>query len=130
MSRPVHFEIHASDPQALMDFYGELFGWAFNKWSGGEYWMISTGPDDRPGINGGLLPRHAPRPPENVTPNAFVITVDVEDLDAALDKAHAISDRAAVCVPRMAVAGIGWLAYMRDPDGNVFGMMQPDPNAA
>ena len=57
MSRAVHFEIHASDPQALIGFYGELFGWTFNKWDGGEYWVVHTGPDDKPGINGGLLPR-------------------------------------------------------------------------
>ena len=25
----VHFEIHASEPQRLIDFYAELFGWKF-----------------------------------------------------------------------------------------------------
>ena len=25
----VHFEIHASEPQKLIDFYSELFGWKF-----------------------------------------------------------------------------------------------------
>ncbi len=27
MGRVVHFEIHATDPQALMAFYAELLGW-------------------------------------------------------------------------------------------------------
>jgi predicted enzyme related to lactoylglutathione lyase len=35
-----------------------------------------------------------------------------------------------VAVPKMPVPGIGWLAYVRDPDGNIFGMMQADANAA
>lgn len=130
MSRPVHFEIHASDPQALMDFYNKLFGWSFNKWAGGEYWMISTGPDERPGINGGLLPRRGPPPDANAATNAFVITVDVDDIDAAMAKAQTAGAGAVVCVPKMAVPGIGWLAYVRDPDGNVFGMMQADESAA
>jgi predicted enzyme related to lactoylglutathione lyase len=130
MSRAVHFEIQASNPQALIDFYTGLFGWSFNKWEGGEYWMIHTGPDEQPGINGGLLPRRGP-PPEPMAPvNAFVITVDVDDLDASLAKVEAGGSGGAVVVPRMPVPGIGWLAYARDPDGNIFGMMQADIEAA
>ena len=30
----------------------------------------------------------------------------------------------------MAVPGIGWLAYFKDPEGNIFGAMQSDPTAA
>jgi predicted enzyme related to lactoylglutathione lyase len=30
----------------------------------------------------------------------------------------------------MAIPGIGWLAYVKDPDGNIFGMMQMDAGAA
>jgi predicted enzyme related to lactoylglutathione lyase len=126
MSRAVHFEIQASNPQALIDFYSSLFGWSFNKWDGGEYWMIHTGPDEQPGINGGLLPRRGPAPAEMAAVNAFVITVDVENIDAAMAKA---ASGGVECVPKMAVPGIGWLAYFKDPDGNIFGMMQADTTA-
>ena len=27
----VHFEIHASEPQALIDFYSKLLGWDFSR---------------------------------------------------------------------------------------------------
>jgi predicted enzyme related to lactoylglutathione lyase len=30
MPRTVHFEIQASQPQALIDFYSTLFGWTMN----------------------------------------------------------------------------------------------------
>jgi len=127
MSRAVHFEIHATNPQSLIDFYTNLFGWTFTKFHTGEYWMINTGPDSQPGINGGLLPRPGPAPGPMASPNAFVITVDVENLDASMAKAQ---DAAAVmCVPKMAIAGVGWLAYFKDPDGNIFGMMQMDAGA-
>lgn len=128
MSRPMHFEIQASNPQALIDFYSGLFGWSFNKWEGGDYWLIHTGPDDQPGINGGLLPRRGPPPQEMAAVNAFVITVDVDNLDATLAKVA--STGGAAVVPKMAVPGIGWLAYVKDPDGNIFGMMQADTSAA
>lgn len=29
----------------------------------------------------------------------------------------------------MAIAGVGWLAYIKDPDGNLLGMMQANPAA-
>ena len=128
MSRAVHFEIHASNPQQLIDFYTSVLGWSFNKWEGGDYWMIHTGPDEQPGINGGLMPRRGPVPEAMAAVNAFVITVDVEDLDAAMAKATGAGGL--VALPRMAVPGIGWLGYLKDPDGNIFGMMQTDPGAA
>ncbi|MDB5934615.1 MAG: glyoxalase [Massilia sp.] len=128
-ARPMHFEIQASNPPALMDFYSALFGWSFNKWEGGDYWMIHTGPDDQPGINGGLLPRRGPAPAEMAAVNAFVITVIVDNLDVLLAKVGSIGGGAQVAVPKMPVPGIGWLAYVKDPDGNIFGMMQPDARA-
>jgi predicted enzyme related to lactoylglutathione lyase len=129
MSRAVHFEIHAADPQACIHFYSTLFGWTFNKWEGGEYWMIHTGPDEKPGINGGLLPRRGDRPAEMAAVNAFVITVDVDDVDACVAKVPSSGPGGTVVVPKMPVPGIGWLAYAKDPDGNIFGMMQVDPEA-
>ena len=39
----VHFEIHASEPQVLIDFYGELFGWTFSRFGEVPYWIIDTG---------------------------------------------------------------------------------------
>jgi predicted enzyme related to lactoylglutathione lyase len=130
MSRPMHFEIQASNPQTLIDFYSDLFGWSFNKWEGGDYWLIQTGSDNEPGINGGLLPRKGPPPEGMAAVNAFVITIDVADLDGLLAKVESGGGGALVCVPKMAVPGIGWLAYVKDPDGNIFGMMQADANAA
>ena len=128
MSRAVHFEIHGSNPQQLIDFYSSMFGWTFNKWEGGEYWMIHTGPDDQPGINGGLMPRRGDVPQAMAAVNAFVITVDVDDVDDCVTRGKAAG--ASVALPKMPVPGIGWLAYLKDPDGNIFGMMQTDTGAA
>ena len=32
--------------------------------------------------------------------------------------------------PKMAVGGMGWLAYIKDPDGNILGLLESDPAAA
>ena len=55
MARVVHFDIEADEPEKLIDFYKEIFGWNFQKWDGPmDYWLIMTGKEDEPGIDGGL----------------------------------------------------------------------------
>ena len=128
MGRVVHFEIHAAQPQRLIDFYTGLFGWKIERWGPIEYWTIETGSADQPGINGGLVPRRGETPAEMQPVNAYVCTVEVTALDAALDQAGTLGG--SLALPKMPVPGVGWLAYIKDPDGNILGLMQPDPQAA
>jgi predicted enzyme related to lactoylglutathione lyase len=128
MPRPVHFEIQAESPERAMRFYEELFGWKFSQWGQENYWLIATGDKAQPGIDGGLLPRPAPgAPAEMAALNAFACTVDVSDLDATLTRLQGLGGR--VVLPRMPIPGIGWLAYAKDTEGNIFGMMQMDSTA-
>jgi predicted enzyme related to lactoylglutathione lyase len=61
MPRVIHFEIQAEDTNRASKFYESTFGWKFNKWDGTEeYYLINTGPDSEPGINGGLMKRRDP----------------------------------------------------------------------
>ena len=126
MPRVVHFEIHADDPQRAIAFYQDCFGWQFSTWPGVEdYWLITTGPDDEPGINGGLLRRQTAVDGQGVT--AFVCTIEVSSIDEA--EATVTSHGATIARPKAAIPGVGWLFYARDPEGNIFGVMQSDPEA-
>jgi len=126
MPRVVHFEIHAANPERAVKFYETLFGWTFQKWEGPmEYWLVTTGPDDQPGINGGLVRRQGEIEGQAVI--AYVCTVDVTDLDASVK--IALDSGGQIAVPKMAIPGMGWLAYCKDTEGNIFGMMQGDPSA-
>ena len=83
MSRVVHFEIHAEDPQRAIGFYERCFGWTFARFEGPiEYWPITTGPDSAPGINGGLLRRRGPI--DGTCVIAYVCTISVASLDDTL----------------------------------------------
>src|SRR4051812_47810293 len=65
MNRVNHFEIYTDDPEGVQPFYGEVFGWQFMKFEGGpmEYWLVTTGDDKDPGINGGITrPREGQGP--------------------------------------------------------------------
>lgn len=127
MSRVVHFEIHAAEPPKLVTFYSSLLGWKFQQWGDNPYWMIETGPADKPGINGGLLPRRGPQPAEGQPVSSYVCTAEVDALEATLAKAAELGGTLAL--PKMPIPGVGWLAYIKDPDGNILGLMQPDTNA-
>jgi predicted enzyme related to lactoylglutathione lyase len=126
MARPVHFEVHAADPTRAIEFYSRVFGWEFNQYGEG-YWLITTGPSDQPGIDGGLVARRGPPPAEGQPVNAWPCTIGVDDLDATF--AQALAHGATTAVPRMAIPGVGWLAYVKDTEGNILGLMQPDTAA-
>lgn len=128
MPRPMHFEIHAADPERASRFYSSVFGWKIEKWGQADYWIIKTGEPGEPGIDGGLLPRRGPAPGEQAPVNAFPCTIDVPDLDEYLERAK--SHGAQPALPKMPVPGVGWLAYVRDTEGNILGMMQHDRGAA
>jgi len=60
--------------------------------------------------------------------NAFVCTVEIPSLDKSLSQSIALGGT--VVLPKMPIPGVGWLAYVKDPDGNMFGLMQSDQQAA
>jgi predicted enzyme related to lactoylglutathione lyase len=126
MHRPVHFEIHASDPERAVTFYTTVFGWSFERWGQRPYWVISTG--HGLGIDGGLLPREGPEPEEGAPVNAFPNTIDIPELDLALTTVGQMGGK--VVVPKYAIPGVGWLAYCKDTEGNIFGLMESDANAS
>ena len=126
MSRVVHFEIHADEPQRAVNFYHNVFDWQINKWEGpADYWLITTGPDTEAGINGAIVRR--PQPISGNAANAFVCTIDVPSVDNAIAKIT--SHGGTIELPKMAVPHIGWLAYAKDTEGNIFGVMQSDHSA-
>ncbi|MEP6942972.1 MAG: VOC family protein [Betaproteobacteria bacterium] len=128
MSRPIHFEIHASDPQRCIDFYTKMFGWSFTKWDAPvDYWLVKTGEKGTPGIDGGLVPRRGDAPAPMQAVNAFVCTVDVPDIEAAIKRVGEVGGK--IVLMKMAVPGVGWLAYAHDSEGNIFGVMQFDAAA-
>ncbi len=122
MSRVVHFEIPADDPKRAIKFYEKVFDWQIEKWDGPiEYWLIMTGEEDKPGIDGGLARREDPT-------TGVENTIDVKNLDASLANVKAHGGE--VIRPKMAVPGVGWMAYIKDTEGNVFGLMESDLEAA
>lgn len=136
MGRVVHFEITAEDLERAANFYREVFGWEIRKWDGPiDYWMVMTGKKgsetqgkEGDGIDGGLILREGAGPLESGPTNAFICTIDVEDLGATIEAVSKANGR--LVTPSKAIPGAGWIAYCRDTEGNIFGLMQNDPSAS
>lgn len=126
----VHFEIHASDPPRLIDFYARLLGWTFTQFGDAPYWSIHTGDgsigltEPGHGINGGLTQRQGLAPAAGAAVNGCNVVVGVDgDIDEVYQKGLQLGGAAAL--PLEDMHGIGRVGYLRDPDGNVFGLISP-----
>ena len=126
----VHFEIYVDDMERAKKFYTEVLGWAFNYIKEMDYTLVYPGGKitDGPaevGVNGGMLLRNAPAPADSkASPNAFVCTVSVEDIDGVIEKVTTNGGR--IDLLAYNVPGVGRLAYVRDSEMNLLGLLKPD----
>lgn len=113
--RVVHFELSAKDPARAGKFFREVFGWRFEQWGDADYWMITTGPESKRGINGALLVQRGLR-------STVCNTIEVDSIDQAIRQVKESGGR--ILVPKRTLAGVGYLAYFQDTEGNTLGLLE------
>ena len=74
-------------------------------------------PTEAGAINGGMFMRGTESPS-----SAPVITIDVEDIDAALEKIESLGG--STVLPRIPVGQMGYTTYFKDTEGNILGLWQ------
>jgi uncharacterized protein len=122
MDKIVHFEIPVDQVERAKKFYSQVFEWQISGVPGMPYHMVNTTPvgaDFRPtepgAINGGMLQRDA-------VIRSPVITVAVEDIDAAMERIKAAGGK--IVKEPSPVGTMGIAAYFQDPEGNLLGLWQ------
>lgn len=121
MPRVIWFEIPIEKSERAIEFYKKVFGWKIERWQGGmEYYLVTTGEQKEPGIDGALMIKTQGM-------DKTVNTISVPSVDEYPKKIVASGGK--VIVPKRAIQGMGWFAYAMDTEGNAFGIMQNDPNA-
>jgi predicted enzyme related to lactoylglutathione lyase len=121
MPRVIHLEICADDPDRAARFYEEALGWRINRWNGPmEYWLIETGEEGEPGIDGAIMQREG----DWTTLN----TISVPSVDESARRIEQAGGQ--VLSPKQAVPGVGNHQYCADSEGNVFGILEADVSAA
>jgi predicted enzyme related to lactoylglutathione lyase len=121
-----HFEIPVEKMERARKFYADTFGWNVMDMPGqapGMPYVMAIGAEtdergmvtEKGAINGGIIKRAAPL-------QHPIITVDVDDMDGALDKVKKNGGK--VLVKKTAMAQMGFFAYFQDTEGNVMGLWQ------
>jgi uncharacterized protein len=114
------FAINADDVPRARDFYQKVFGWTFEPWGPPNFYLIETG-EERVRAVGGLLQERR----ELVAGSkmiGFECTINVDDLDATIRAIE--SNGGTVIMPKSHIPTVGTVAYFRDTEGNVVGLMQ------
>ena len=63
LPKVIHFEIPATDTDRAVAFYKKVFGWKIDKYGGPtNYWLVTTGDDQEPGINGAIAEKDENHP--------------------------------------------------------------------
>lgn len=120
MPKIVHFEISADNPEKAIKFYEKVFGWKIGKWGGpAEYWLVQTDEKDQSALNGAIMKR--------MDKETTVIFIDVPSVDKYLEKVVEAGGKAVT--EKAPIQGVGYSAYCKDTEGNVFGLFQGDPSA-
>ncbi len=121
MSKVVHFEIPVDDAARASSFYEDVLGWEISGFGDQPYWLVRAGADDEVGANGALIARgDLHRGP--------VLIAGVDDVDTALQRVGASGGK--VLQGKLPIPGVGWSAYILDPEGNTIGLFQDDANAS
>lgn len=121
MPRVIHFDLTAQDPERAIKFYSGVFGWEIEKYDSPEdYWVMTTGQDDEPGINGGLMRR-------GDTEFSAAYSIEVPSIDDFINRVK--EHGGTVVGPKAIIPGVGYFAYCEDTENNTFGIIQWDAAA-
>ena len=120
-----HFAINADDLPRARRFYERVFAWKFEPWGPPGFFLIATGTEKEPGIQGALQGRRELVPGQRMT--GYECSIAVDDVDQVAAAVRANGGR--VIMERVTIVGVGHLIFFEDTEGNVAGAMQYDSQA-
>jgi predicted enzyme related to lactoylglutathione lyase len=122
MTRVCRFEVPVDDTERAAAFFKHVFGWQLTKQreSGHVYFKIRTHRGKEAGIDGRFYDRHQV-PPKNAR---LINMIRVDDVDLYVRKIEAAGGKKVF--GKIRAPGMGNLAYFRDPDGNLMGIIQEE----
>lgn len=124
--KPTYFDLTVTDLPAARHFFEQVLGWKFEQFPMPyEYYRITAGELNEPGIDGGIgriddAPLSAGRP-------LVSLTVPVPDLEKVISRI--VEHGGKIVEPKIPVPGIGWYATCSEPGGLMFGIIQADVDA-
>ncbi len=116
MAKIIHFEIPATDPEKVGNFYKEVFDWEISQYEGvSDYWLVMAGPkEEKYGISGAIYKRGAN--------DKTINTISVEDVKEAMKKVKKAGGE--ILGEVMNIPNVGLIVQAKDIEGTQFGMLQ------
>ncbi|MBA3513144.1 MAG: VOC family protein [Pyrinomonadaceae bacterium] len=115
-----HFAVHADDLDRARSFYTKALGWRFTPWGPPGFFLIKTGTDEEPGVQGALQQRReivAGKPMFG-----FECTIGVSSIDQTIAAVEANGGK--IVMPKFTIPTVGTLIFFEDTEGNIVGAMQ------
>lgn len=113
------FAVHADDVQRCRRFYEAVLGWRFEPWGPPDFYLIHTGDEQKPGVQGLMHKRQEPRGAGG--PNCFECTIAVGDIDAVT--VAIVKHGRRIIIEKASIPTVGTLTKFEDTEGNVLGAM-------
>jgi predicted enzyme related to lactoylglutathione lyase len=120
-----HFSINADDIDRAAKFYSGVFGWEFVPYGPPGFFMIQFPSELAAPVQGSLQGRR--ELVAGVVANSFECTLAVADIQVAAKSIEELGGK--IIMPKTTLPGIGHLVFFQDPEGNMAGAMQYDPEA-
>jgi uncharacterized protein len=117
-----HFAIECDDVERARAFYQAVFGWTIKPWGPPNYYHITTGTADKPGILGDLRERPHTLGAGPAGTSGYICTIDIGSMAEVL--AATTANGGSIHSPPYRIEGVGDVAYIEDSEGNRVGVMQ------
>jgi hypothetical protein len=114
------FAIHVDDTDRAIAFYQVVFDWRFEPWGPPGFYLIHTGDEASPGVQGLMHKRMEPRTGTGL--NGFEPTFSVDDVDAIAAAVEANGGR--IIMTKSVIPTVGTLIRFLDTEGNDVGAMR------
>lgn len=114
------FAVHVDDTDRAAAFYEKVFGWVFEPWGPPGFYLIYTGDEASPGVQGLMHKRHEPRSGSGL--NGLECTFAVDDVDAV--KERVIANGGTITMDNAPIPTVGVLIRFLDTEGNEIGAMK------
>ncbi len=116
------FSIHVDDIDRARAFYEAVFDWTFEPWGPPGFYLIHTGDEASPGVQGLMHRRHEPR--QGTGLNGIEPTFSVDDIDAVAAAVEA--NGGTITFAKSVIPTVGTLIRFLDTEGNDIGAMRYD----
>ena len=116
------FAIHVDDTDRAVAFYQAVFGWRFEPWGPPGFYLIQTGDEESPGVQGLMHKRLEPRTGTGL--NGFEPTFSVDDVDVIAEAVRL--NGGTITMEKSHIPTVGTLIRFLDTEGNDVGAMRYD----